>query len=98
MSNYILIVILTFRKFNTTNVGDVISLERMGKHISNYHLVPPGFKFPAEKRFLQDIGDETNIHVTDVDIMLYSKFNADQMFAYDLILSKLFLMILSRSL
>nr|XP_027109529.1 uncharacterized protein LOC113729430 [Coffea arabica] len=62
------------------------SLEQMGKNVNDYHLVPGGFILNHDERLTREIQSELSIQFTEQDLLLPSKLNIGQRFAYGVIL------------
>ncbi|XP_071933893.1 uncharacterized protein [Coffea arabica] len=64
------------------------SLVQMGKSISEFHIVTDSFAAP--ERITREVDSERNIVVDPEDMLLPSKLNAEQRYAFDLILQSVF--------
>ncbi|XP_071917137.1 uncharacterized protein [Coffea arabica] len=65
-------------------------LGQMGKNISDYQLVPPNLMSSYSTSLTKEIEYERNISVPSEDILLSSRLNSEQKYAYDLILQACF--------
>ncbi|XP_027120568.1 uncharacterized protein [Coffea arabica] len=66
------------------------TLEQMGRHITDYHLHSDCFSLNCQDRVTKEVDNERNIEVTPEDLLISSKLNAEQRYAYDLILQSVF--------
>ncbi|XP_027122006.1 uncharacterized protein [Coffea arabica] len=66
------------------------TLEQMGRHITDYHLHSDCFSLKCQDRVTKEVDNERNIEVTPEDLLISSKLNAEQRYAYDLILQSVF--------
>ncbi|XP_027122061.2 uncharacterized protein [Coffea arabica] len=67
------------------------SLEQMGKHVRDYHLVPDSFLFTEHERLTKEIESEQSVRCTEDDLLTVSRLNAGQQAAYSAIMSEIFL-------
>ncbi|XP_027156418.1 ATP-dependent DNA helicase PIF3-like [Coffea eugenioides] len=67
------------------------SLEQMGKHISDYRLVPDSLLFTEHERLTKEIESEQSVRCTEDDLMTISWLNTGQQATYNAIMSELFL-------
>nr|XP_027083804.1 uncharacterized protein LOC113706116 [Coffea arabica] len=65
-------------------------LEQMGKHITDYQLVPHDLMNAYRTCLTKEIVYERSISVLPEDILLSSKLNSEQKYAYDIILQACF--------
>ena len=62
------------------------TVEHMGKYVNGYHLVPGCFILNQDDRLTREIQSEQSIQFTEQDLLLPSKLNIGQRFAYGVIL------------
>ncbi|XP_027098832.2 uncharacterized protein [Coffea arabica] len=65
-------------------------LEQMGKSMDDFHLVPDYLGATLDQRITKEIETERNIQFTEEDLLLSSKLNAGQKFAYSSIMKQVF--------
>ncbi|XP_027155620.1 uncharacterized protein LOC113755986 [Coffea eugenioides] len=68
------------------------TLEQMGRHITDYHLLSDHFNFNlnCQDRVTKEVDNERNIEVTPEDLLISSQLNAEQRCACDLVLQSVF--------
>ena len=65
-------------------------LEQMGQNISNYNLVDIDFDLDPHEHLTKEIESEHNIHLMEKDLLMTSRLNDGQTYAYKTILARIF--------
>ncbi|XP_027072018.2 uncharacterized protein [Coffea arabica] len=66
------------------------SLEQMGKHISDYRLVPDHLLFTDHERITKEIESEQTVRCSEHDLLAVSQLNTGQQAAYSAIMAEIF--------